>query len=659
MGLHPVRAGQTVSEPRSSCEDGLTEEPPESAATSQPSVGGGTTPPARRGRLGTLLAWVQRSKLVETRSLYRWAIIGITVGVAAGLVAVAFFAALSVASNSLLGGLLGIQLPANGSAPIGVFSWSTDPTRFLLLPGLLLAGGVATGLLISKAAPEVEGHGTDQSIRAFHRGRGVVRYRIPPLKFIASAITIGTGGSGGREGPTAQIGSGLGSLLARPLGLSTQERRVAAMAGVAAGIGAIFKAPFGAALLSSEILYLSDFEPEVIMPSIIASVVSYSIFGAADGFGPEFATPALGWTPAQLPVQLPLFAILGAVAGLLGILYVVVFHRTRAAFQRLRLPLWSRPALGAGLAGLVFVALYYLVPQENHLLAVGGIGIGYGVLQWLLFQGHLGLEVLLLVAALIFIKIVVTSLTIGSGGSAGLFGPAIVIGALIGFTVNGAVDLAFPALATPGDVAAFTIIGMMAFFGSVSKAPIATILMVVEMTGSETLLVPAMVAIFIGFYVAGRHHLYGEQVENRLESPAHTTEYFAEFLRHMPVSQALERTVASVAPTSSVREAEFVLSRSPLPLLAVLDKGRLTGEVRLGDILEVPAQQRGQQFVREILQEAFPHVRVDSNLLEAVGVMDQEGVDAVIVTEPTDPHALAGIVTRESVARFQRAPMAT
>ncbi len=570
----------------------------------------------------------------------------------AGLVAVAFYAALTAGGAELLGMLLGIHLPHSGAAPGAGYSWATNPRTFFLLPILMVAGGLGVGLLTWRIAPEVEGHGTDQSIRAFHRGRGAIRYRVPPLKFLASVLTIGTGGSGGREGPTAQIGSGLGSLLARPLGLSTQERRVAAMAGLAAGIGAIFKAPFGAALLSSEVLYLSDFEPEVIMPSIIASVVSYSIFGGFFGFGPEFATPGVAWSP----VQLPFFAVLGAVAGLLGIFYVVAFHRTRAGFQRLPIPPWSRPAVGVGIAGAVIVALYYLVPLQGHLLAIGGVGIGYGVVQWFLFQGHAGVVLLLLVVGAILVKIMATSLTVGSGGSAGLFGPAIVVGALVGFAVSGFLDLTARSLMDPGDVAAYTIIGMMAFFGSVSKAPIATILMVVEMTGSETLLVPAMVAIFIGFYVAGRHHLYSEQVENRLASPAHTTEYFAEFLRHMPVVQALEHDVTTVAPTLSVHDAEYALSRSPHPVLAVVDKDRLAGELRLADILEVPAVERGRSMVHEIVQESFPYVRVDSTLLDAVGIMDREGLDALLVTRADDPRALVGIVTRESVARFQRAP---
>lgn len=614
----------------------------------------GSAPP--ESGWGRITHWLRRPTFGGARSLYRWALIGVSVGIIAGVVAVAFFEALTLASNTLLGGLLGIQLPISGVPPVAPFSWSTDPARFYLLIALLVAGGLGTGLLVRYVAPETEGHGTDQTIRAFHRGRGVIRYRVPAIKFLASTLTLGTGGSGGREGPTAQIGSGLGSFLARPLGLSTQERRVAMMAGVGAGIGAIFKAPFGAALLSSEILYLSDFEPEVIMPSIIASVVSYSIFGSIEGFGPEFVIPAgIGWTPAQLPV----YALLGLVAGLFGILYVVSFYRTRAFFRRLETPKFAVPAVGVAIVGAIFVGLYYLVPQYNHFLAVGGIGIGYGIVQWMLYQGHLPLLFLLVIVALIFVKILATSLTIGSGGSAGLFGPGIVIGATIGFTVISLTDLAFPSLAAPQDVTAFAIIGMMAFFGSVSKAPIAVILMVVEMTGSEALLVPAMVAIFIGYYVTGHYHLYEEQVENRLASPSHTTEYFAEFLRHMPTSQALDPKVTTLDSSSTVEAAGFALSHSSIPVLAVLRDGRLIGEVRLADILGVPPRLRPTQRVGSIARESFPMVATTSNLLETVGLMDAEGVEALLVVTPTQPPRLAGAVTRERVVNFQRSPGST
>ncbi len=606
-------------------------------------------PPAPKG----WKAWAH--SFTDTRALYRWALIGITVGVIAGFVALAFFYALQFASDSMLGGLLGISLPTNGSPPGTSFSWSTNPSTFFILPLLLVAGGLAVGLLVTNTAPETGGHGTDQAIHAFHRGRGVVRARVPATKFLVSVLTLGTGGSGGREGPTAQIGSGLATFLARPLGLSTRERRIAMMVGVGAGIGAIFKAPFGAALLSAEILYLSDFEPDVIMPSILGSVISYSIFGSVEGFGPEFATPAgLGWSPEQLP----LYVILGVVCGLLGILYVVTFHRTHRAFDRVNAPTWARPAIGVAIVGALFVALYYLVPQESHLMAVGGIGIGYGVVQWLLFQGPLPILVLARLVGLIFVKIVATSLTVGSGGSAGLFGPGIVIGALIGFSVSGFTDQLVPSLAVAGDSAAFAIIGMMAFFGSVSRAPVAVILMVVEMTGSESLIVPAMVAIFIAYYVNARHNLYTEQVENRLASPAHTTEYFAEFLKHVPASAAMRADVPRAAPTASVEAAHLALGRSDISVLAVIDQGRLVGEVRLADLLGVSLRDRAWQTVQQVARETYPAVRPGSTLLDTLGRMDAESADAILVVDTDDSHRLLGVVTRESITNFQRSPRA-
>ncbi|MGA7923485.1 MAG: chloride channel protein [Thermoplasmata archaeon] len=595
-------------------------------------------------------SWRQSDAL---RGLVRWALIGIVVGVAAGFMAILFFEVLVLAGNGFLGAILGIYLPPNGVVPTTPYTWSTDPTRFFFLPVLMAGGGLAAGVLTTQFAPETAGHGTDEAIRTFHRGRGQVRVRVPVIKFVASVLTIGTGGSGGREGPTAQIGSGLGSLLARPLSLSTSERRVALMAGVGAGIGAIFKAPFGAALLSSEVLYLSDFEPDVIMPSIVASVISYSIFGSVVGFNPEFAAPAgLGWSP----LQLPLYALLGGLAGLVGVLYVWSFYRARGFFRQLRAPAWAKPAIGAGVVGLVLAVLYYGVPYDDHLLAVGSIGISYGVVQWLFYQSHLAILALLVIVALIFLKIFATAFTVGSGGSAGLFGPGIVIGATVGFCVSSAFNLLAPGIVKGPDIAAFAVIGMMAVFGSVSKAPIAVILMVVEMTGSESILVPAMIAIFIAYYVAGSHHLYEAQVQNRLASPTHTTEYFAEFLRHVPVSQAMDRTAPTVEVHESVAQAQFVLSRTRLPVLAVLRQGELIGEVRLSDLLGVPPSDRGHVLLRDVVRTNLPEITPASSLLDALGAMDQESVVALLVIEQGRPRRLAGVIAREAIADFQRQP---
>lgn len=594
---------------------------------------------------------------VETiRRLYRWLLIAVPVGVVAGFTAILFLEAIDLTGQFLLGGVVGLTLPANGFVPQGTYSWSTDPSRFWALPIILLLAGLAVGVLATRLAPETLGHGTDETIHAFHYGRGAVKIRVPFLKFLLSALTIGAGGSAGREGPTAQIGSGLGSIVALRLGLSTKERRVALMVGMAAGIGAIFKAPFGAALLAAEVLYLSDFEPEVIMPSIVASVISYSIFGAFTNFLPEFAAPGgLGWDVSQLPM----YALLGVIAGGLAALYAFTFNRGRMFFARWdRTPPWSRPAIGLGLAGLLLAALYYLVPYDNHVLSVGAVGIGYGIIQWLLFQGDSSLLLVVLIIGLIFVKIIATSLVVGSGGSGGLFGPGVVLGASTGFAVAGAIRLAFPSELPAADVAAFAVIGMLAFFGSVSKAPIAVTVMVVEMTGTEGLLVPGMMAIFIAYYVAGHNRLYTEQVPNRLASPAHTTEYFASFLEHVPVRAVVEPAPLSIPSDLTISEVQFRLRTSAVGVLPVADaaSGRFLGEIRLADVLGVPIGDRPTRLARTELRQGVPRVLLSTTALQALGLMDLEGVDSLLVLSEETPSKVLGLVSREGIARFQRSP---
>ena len=155
-----------------------------------------------------------------------------------------------------------------------------------MIPVICTLGGLISGFIVYKWAPEAEGHGTDAAINSFHNRDGYIRRRIPPIKIIASAITIGSGGSAGREGPVALIGAGFGSMIADVFKLDSHDRRIALSIGIGAGIGAIFKAPLGGAILSTEILYRRDFEFEALLPSFIASIVGYSVFASWAGWAP-------------------------------------------------------------------------------------------------------------------------------------------------------------------------------------------------------------------------------------------------------------------------------------------------------------------------------------------------------------------------------------
>lgn len=212
----------------------------------------------------------------STRYLAKWLVISTLIGIVAGIGAVVFYTAIRLVTNLSLGDIAGYLPPDPAGEGETIIRAIGQPW---LLPLVVTAGGLLSGLIVYLIAPEAEGHGTDAAIDAFHNKAGYVRARIPIVKLVASAITIGSGGSGGREGPTAQISAGFGSLLGTLLKLSEQDRRIAVATGIGAGIGAIFKAPLGGAILAAEILYLHDLEAEAIIPALIASIVGYSIFG--------------------------------------------------------------------------------------------------------------------------------------------------------------------------------------------------------------------------------------------------------------------------------------------------------------------------------------------------------------------------------------------
>ncbi len=239
-------------------------------------------------------------------------LIAVLIGIISGFGSLLFFVGLKAAVAFVASIVLGYHMPAEGMTLQEVSGWAPPLHIWLILP-IITLGGLASGLIIWRFAPEAAGHGTDAAIKAFH-GDGRIRWRIPLLKAVTSIITISTGGSAGREGPTAQISAGFGSIMADLLHLSERERRIAIATGIGAGIGTIFKAPLGGAILAAEILYKRDFESDAIIPAFLASIIGYSIFGAFIGFEPVFLTTDIQWGVPQIP----LFVLLGVVCALMG-----------------------------------------------------------------------------------------------------------------------------------------------------------------------------------------------------------------------------------------------------------------------------------------------------------------------------------------------------
>ena len=274
----------------------------------------------------------------------------IAVGVVSGLGAILFEELLRWALHFFLHLPTGFLEPMKGSHHSTVTALaSTRSWLFLVIPAL---GGLVSGLLVFLIAPEAQGHGTDAMIDAFHRRGGYIRKRVPLVKILASAITIGSGGSAGKEGPIAQIGAGFGSFMATVLKLKPRDRRILVLAGAAGGIGAIFHAPLGAALFAPEVLYReTEFEFEAILPCIVSSIVASSVFDQYFGRSALFFPGPVDFEPVEL---LP-YAIFAIICALVGYVYVKVFYdvaRDRI-FKQIRIPIALKPALGGLMIGVI------------------------------------------------------------------------------------------------------------------------------------------------------------------------------------------------------------------------------------------------------------------------------------------------------------------
>src|SRR5512146_2821141 len=443
-----------------------------------------------------------RTRLRRASYLRKWVALGALIGIVGGLGAILFYTALETATRLFLGVLAGYTPPTpagEGGAPI------TEAARPWAIQLVVALGGLISGLIVFRFAPEAEGHGTDAAISAFHHAARRIRGRIPLVKLVASAITIGSGGSGGREGPTAQIGAGFGSFLARVLDLDARDARIAVSTGMGAGIGAIFRAPLGGAVLAVEVPYREDVEAEALVPAFVGSIVAFSIFGTIVGFDPIFGrVSGAGFTD---PRQLIYYSLIGLAAGLVGRLYIGSFYGLTRWFRGLTIPRPLRPAIAGVGVGLLALVL------------PGVLGAGYGWVQAGLDRtALLGLP-LWVVLALPVAKILATSLSIGSGGSGGVFGPGMVIGGLLGAGIWRLLEPIAPGV--PVDPAPFVIVAMMALFGSIAHAPLAVMLMVAEMTDSLAMLGPAMLAIGIATLVVGDRSMYASQLRSRADSPAH------------------------------------------------------------------------------------------------------------------------------------------
>jgi len=580
-----------------------------------------------------LRQWIKGIRIgLSARNIFYYVLIGFI----AGGGSIAFHYLCQIGFHFFLDYLAGYRPPP----PYGethLFSPTSTPFRQWMLIIVPVLGGILSGWLVYTFAPEAEGHGTDAAIDSFHNKGGYIRGRIPIIKTIASALTLTSGGSGGREGPIAQIGAGFGSFLATKLKLSERDRRIMLAAGLAAGVGSIFRAPLAGALFAAEVLYREpEFESDVIIPAGISSVVAYCVFCLRFGWGSLFESPDFMF---QNPLELGPYVILSVVLVAGGWLYVRAFYGVHNLFKRMDIPNHIKPAIG----GLITGIIGYFLPHT--------LSFGYGYAQ-LALENQLSSWFLL---SLAIGKIFTTSFSIGSGGSGGVFGPSIVIGGALGGVVGRIFHNLLPDIV--GHPGSFVVVGMAGFFSAVSKAPISTIIFVSEMTNSYHLLLPSLLVCSIAFLMSKRWTIYIKQVPTKIDSNAHRGEFFIDILGTIKVGELLDyvKKVDLIPEHMTFESFKRYFSSSKQEYFPVVDQqNRLRGIFSINDIRGILFNGDIDKLV--VMKDiATPDVIVTTPseyLSDVLRKFTIKNLNSIPVVRDEDHSQLLGMLDRRAVIEF-------
>ncbi len=566
----------------------------------------------------------------------KWLFYFVLIGVIAGCGAIIFHYLCGLGMHYFLDLIAGYRPPSPAGEHLLLPHTTTPLNRWILL-FLPAVGGLFSGWLVYTFAPEAEGHGTDAAIDAYHHKGGLIRGRIPFIKTIASTITLTTGGSGGREGPIAQIGAGFGSFLATKFKLSERERRIMMAAGIGAGVGSIFRAPLAGALFAAEVLYRDpDFESEVIIPAGISSVVAYCTFCIVFGWGSLFDSPGFKF---QNPLELGPYLVLAGVLVLTAILYIKVFYGVIDLFKKLSMPNHLKPAFG----GLVTGMIGFYFPYT--------LAFGYGITQQAIFN-QVAIPTLI---ALAIGKIFTTSFSIGSGGSGGVFGPSIVIGGAMGGAVGKVFHMIIPSIVTsPGS---FVIVGMAGFFAAASNTPISTIIFISEMTNSYHLLLPSLLVCSICYLLCKKWTIFENQVKSRIDSPAHAGEFMMDILQTIKL-QKLEHLVKEVQTVNEdmvFSEFKKFFSSTKQHYFPVINKsGEFIGIFSSTDIREVIFTLHLEDLVvmKDIMISNIISTTISEDLNTALLKLTQKNIDALPVVKEDDSKQLIGLIYRRDIISF-------
>lgn len=498
----------------------------------------------------------------------------------------------------------------------------------ILIPAI---GGSVVGPLIFFSAREAKGHGVPEVMEAVAMRSGLIRKRLVVVKSLASAICIGSGGSVGREGPIVQIGSAIGSTLGQILKVSGNRMRNLVGCGAAAGIAATFNAPIAGAIFALEII-LGEFEIGTFGPIVLSSVMATVVSRAFLGNYPAFSIPKYDLISTW---EVPIYLIMGFLAGLVALLFTKSLYKADDLWDELKIPEYVKPALG----GLAIGVLSLFFPQI--------LGVGYESITLAL----LGRVSWFLLLALVFAKIAATSLTIGSGGSGGIFAPSLFIGAMMGGIYGHVVHHLFPSVTA--SLGAYSLVGMGAVVAGTTHAPITSILILFELTDDYRIILPLMMACIVSIITARqlkRESIYTMKLVRQGIDVRAGKE--VSILRSLLVKDFMVRNLVSVSENLTLDNLFYLIKESTYSYFPVVNsREELVGIISLRDIRPVLMEESLMNLViaKDIMSEDVITLTSDQNLYDAFVKFGSKGIDQLPVVDKDNQKKVAGMLKRTDV----------
>ena len=548
------------------------------------------------------------------------AVLAVVVGIAGGFGAIGFRYLINF-----------LQTIAYGSSDELLEVVATIPWHIKIwIPAL---GGVIVGPLVYFLAREAKGHGVPEVMEAVALRSGIIRKRVVLVKSLASAVSISTGGSVGREGPIVQIGSAIGSTLGQILKVSADRMRTLVGCGAAAGIAATFNAPIAGSMFALEII-LGDFGLATFSPIVISSVVATAVSRAYLGDTPAFIVPTYELVSVW---EFPIYLFLGLFCAVVGVTFTKTLYRIEDLFDSFKFPEYLKAVIG----GLILGALGLAFPQI--------LGVGYGAMDMVLMQQIAWWLMLLLV----IVKILATSITIGSGGSGGIFAPSLFLGAMAGGFFGMVVHTLFPATtASPG---AYSIVGMGAVVAATTHGPLSAILILFEMTGDYKIILPLMFSCIVGAIASGqllKDSIYTLKLGRRGVNIKEGKE--VNILKSIHVSEVMTRGVETISEGCTMEVMADIIAKSKFNSFPVLDSDdRLAGIVSFNDYSEAIFNEDLKHLLvaKDLATSDVVTVSADDNLYAALEKISRKDFATLPVMSVRDPGRLVGIISRRDIIR--------